>query len=531
MLKLLRWLDDHILEYLSLALIIALPLYPKIPTADLIPGYIVRLRMDDIFVATAFIIWFVWLLRGKVSLKGNPLVIPIGIYLVIGFLSSLSAIYITKTVPMDSLHVSKLFLHFFRRIEYISVFFIFFSSIKSLAQVKKYVYLTAIVLLAVSIYGFGQKYLYFPAFSTMNREFSKGVRLYLTEHARVLSTFGGHYDLAAYLMVLLTLFIPLTVIVKKWFSRALFFIVSLAGFWLLILTVSRTSFVAYLASITVVFGLLAFKKGWLWSAGLWLVVTVFSLAIMLSFGDLSDRFAHILKLDNLKASALLRPIRGEPPQGDQVAYLEVVSPRSDTPPTTEKPTKDGEEPVGVQTARPADVVEDIPEDGFESTAVARPRTYSQTAVQYDLSTGIRLDYTWPRAIEGFTTNPLLGTGYSTLTKRNVEDFTEAESTDNDFLRTLGETGLLGFLSFYGMIVFICYYSLKRYRQIKDPFYFTVVAGLVAAIIGLLVNAIYIDVFVASKVAYTFWIITAILIATVRLAPKQSSEKVSTKKSK
>src|SRR5207244_150332 len=109
---------------------------------------------------------------------------------------------------------------------------------------------------------------------------------------------------------------------------------------------------------------------------------------------------------------------------------------------------------------PSDVYTNIPENNSTNAAVAatlaaKPRVYSQAAVQYDLSTGIRLDYTWPQAIKGFLKNPLLGSGYSTLTKKNIEDFTEAESTDNDFLRALGETGLLGFLSFFGAIAFIC----------------------------------------------------------------------------
>ena len=211
----LTWLDNHILEYLSLALLVIIPLYPKIPLADILPGYIVRIRFDDLIVGLTFAIWIVWLVRKKVTLKGNPLLIPILIYLIIGFISSLSAIFITKTVPLQTLHMEKIFLHWARRIEYFSVFFIFFSSIKSLAQIKKYVYLLAAVLLLVSIYGFGQKYLYWPAYSTMNREFSKGIKLYLTENARVLSTFGGHYDLAAYLMMALTVFIPLAMVVKK----------------------------------------------------------------------------------------------------------------------------------------------------------------------------------------------------------------------------------------------------------------------------------------------------------------------------
>lgn len=505
----LRWLDNHILEYLSLVLLIIIPLYPKIPLADILPGYIVRIRLDDLLVGFTFLIWVIWVLRKKAELRGNPLLVPIVIYLIVGFLSSLSAIFITKTVPYSYVHIAKIFLHFARRIEYFSVFFIFFSSIKSLAQIKKYIYISAIVLLLVSVYGFGQKYLYWPAYSTMNREFSKGIKLYLTENARVLATFGGHYDLAAYLMMILTLFIPLIMVVKKWFQKLLFLIISLCGFWLLILTVSRTSFIAYIVSITVVFGLLAAKRGWLWSLSRWFLILIISLGVMLSFGDLSDRFAHVLKINNFKSLAV-KPFR-EPPKGSGIAYLDIGS-KSDTPPSTKKPPE--------QNAKPADVTNDIPEygtDGTPSTLVAKPRIYSQNAVNYDLSTGIRLDYTWPKAVEGFTRNPLLGSGYSTLTKRNIEDFTEAESTDNDFLRALGETGLLGFLTFYGVVALILWQVVKNFGKINDLFYATIVAAIFAATIGLLVNAFYIDVFVSSKVAYTFWILTAILLTTIKFS--------------
>ncbi len=226
MLRLLKWLDNHILEYLSFALLIFIPLYPKIPIADLIPGYIVRLRLDDLLVALAFSTWVIWLIRRKVTLKGNPLFVPMLVYIFVGLLSSIAAIFITKTVPFSTIHIEKLFFNWARRIEYFSVFFVFFSSIKSLNQIKKYIFVAAFVLLAVSIYGFGQKYLYWPAFSTMNREFSKGIKLYLTEHARVLSTFGGHYDLAAYVMITLTLFVPLILIVKKWIHKLLFFLLA-----------------------------------------------------------------------------------------------------------------------------------------------------------------------------------------------------------------------------------------------------------------------------------------------------------------
>src|SRR3989344_1262337 len=125
----LTWLDDHILEYLSFALLVIIPLYPKIPLADILPGYIVRIRFDDLLVGFAFLVWTIQVMRKKATVKGNPLILPILAYILIGFASSLSAIFITKTVPQETLHVSKLFLHWARRVEYFSVFFIFFSSI------------------------------------------------------------------------------------------------------------------------------------------------------------------------------------------------------------------------------------------------------------------------------------------------------------------------------------------------------------------------------------------------------------------
>lgn len=522
MLKPLKWLDEHVLEYLSLLILIIVPLYPKIPLADVLPGYIVRIRLDDLIIGFAFLVWIIWLVRKKVTLRGNPLFIPILIYLIIGFVSSLSAIFITKTVPLQTLHVEKIFLHWARRVEYFSVFFVFYSSIKSFSQIKKYIYLAAVVLLAVSIYGFGQKYLYWPAYSTMNREFSKGIKLYLTENARVLSTFGGHYDLAAYLMIVLTLFIPLMFVVKKWLLKALFFVISVAGFWLLILTVSRTSFLAYMVSITVAFGLLIYKKGWFWAISRWFIVILISMTIMLSFGQLSERFAHLLKLDNLK-TLVFKPITKEAPKGAGTAFLDIGS-KSDIPPSSQKPSQS---PTPSQNQKPSDVYTDVPEYGSSgASAIAKPRVYSQNAIQYDLSTSIRLDSTWPKAIAGFTKNPLLGSGYSTLTKANIEDFTEAESTDNDFLRALGETGLLGFLSFYGIVAVVCYFAISSFSKIKDLFNATVVAGLFAATIGLLVNAFYIDVFVSSKVAYTYWIMVAILLSTIKLSTsKKTSEEV------
>jgi hypothetical protein len=195
--------------------------------------------------------------------------------------------------------------------------------------------------------------------------------------------------------------------------------------------------------------------------------------------------------------------------------------------------------------KPRDVYVDVPDkievatisaEGVETTIIIEvPRTYSENAKKYGLSLAIRLDKLWPQALKGFYSNPLLGTGYATLTKEEVFEFTEADSTDNNFLRTLGETGLLGFLTFYGCILL----ALKTTKDIltnksetdKLKKFFAV--GFIGSTIGLLLNATFIDVFAASKVAYTYWAITGMLFAyaNIRTQPKRIKKSKKTKKRK
>ena len=512
--KFLSWFDNHLLFFLSGFLLAFIPLFPKLPLFDVIPGYIVRVRLEDFLIAIAIIIWLVQLWRKKISFGPNPLAKPILIYLTVGLLSMLSAIFITRTVPLEILHIGKMALHFLRRIEYFSLFFIFYSTVKSIKQVKTYLLILIVTILGVTLYGYGQKYLYWPAFSTMNREFSKGWALYLTQHARVISTFGGHYDLAAYAMMALILLWSLFFNIEKKLYKLIIFIILAGTFWLLILTASRTSFIAYMVGVTVLFGFWTFRKGIMWSAKRWFIVTVLSMFVMLSFGDLSDRFTKLLKLDQRLGgikSLLTQPFSA-PPIGDNIVLLEnnieAVTSKSDFP---------------LLPIRPSDVTDIIPEgtiatqtaSGAAITKVVQ-RNYSKTALVYDLSTGIRLDALWPRAIAGFKKNPLLGTGYSTLTKIQVNEFTEAESTDNDYLRALGETGLLGLLAFGWILVAALSMVWKAYTSITDKVIFGMITALTAIIIGLLVNAVYIDIFEASKVALYFWAITGIILGSIKI---------------
>lgn len=519
--KPLKWLDKHLLELLAGFLLAFLPLYPKWPLFDVLPGYIVRVRLEDFIILFALTIFAIQVKRGKAKLRSNPLFKPIALYWLIGLLSSVSAILITRSVPLETAHVGKLFLHWARRVEYMSVAFIFFSAIQSTQSLKRILKVFVVTAVLVSLYGFGQKYLAWPVYSTMNREFAKGWRLILTEHARVSSTFAGHYDLAAFSLAGLSTLASFIILTTNRY-KYLYMLSFLLLFATLLLTASRTSFIAYLASLTILCFLLIKKIGFKKSAVSWVLFMIVSGVGIRSFGTLYSRFAHILMLDRVEIfvqEQFIARLKPKPAADIQVTGdLSLVYTETDTPPTVVKPPPAPGE-------LPPDVYQSIPESFPEASLSAIPatsgtglegksRTYSDSAYRYGLSSAIRFDALWPRALEGLKKNPLLGSGYSTLTKVETTEFTEAESTDNDYLRALGETGILGFMAFYGIFALVIYKSFVFFQATKDKITTIYLAGFIAAIFGLLINALYIDVFESSKVAYTLWALIGITFGII-----------------
>ena len=533
----LKILDENILLILSTFLLAFIPLYPKIPLFDLIEGYIVRVRFEDMLIAFSMLVYFIQLIRKKITLN-TPLTKIIFIYIVVGFLSTVSGIFITQTIPTTQVHLLKSFLHFFRYIEYFSLFFLVTAAIKTKKDVKIMTTTIVATLLLIGIYGLGQKYLYWPVYSTMNREFSKGIVLYLTEHARVQSTFAGHYDMAAYLVIILPLI--LAFMLQKKLQPQIKFILWISyvlGLLLMMLSASRTSLAGLVVGLFLVIFLSSLlKKNWsekisaFLSQSLYNGIT-FTILFTLFGSNMAERLLQVVEkypqviaitqgVENTKTYIYEQLKMGEyvdieikkPEHGISTEQAEVLV-SSDTRPT----------PI-----KPSDVYVDVPDQIKVATVSATgeksfiilevPRTYSENALKHGLSMAIRLDTLWPQALAGFYKNPLLGSGYATLTKASVDEFTEADSTDNNFLRTLGETGLLGFMSFYGSVL-IALVTCKKILMDKlesDTSKKLFAIGFIGATIGLLINATFIDVFAASKVAYTYWSMTGILLAYSQL---------------
>ena len=88
----------------------------------------------------------------------------------------------------------------------------------------------------------------------MNEEFAKGLPIKLSQLSRVPSTFAGHYDLAAYLVLIIPILTSLIFGFRNWLVKIIILASVILGFGLLLMTVSRVSvFVLLIALFIVLF--------------------------------------------------------------------------------------------------------------------------------------------------------------------------------------------------------------------------------------------------------------------------------------
>jgi hypothetical protein len=441
--KLFEWLDSATAyKYLTAILLLTIPLYLKFPIFS-IPGSYVAIRIEDFLLSIGAVIVFLSFIRtDKSSFFKDRFNQAIMLFLAAGLISVLSGTFVTHTIS-PSVGI----LHWARRIEYILPFFIGLNAIRRGVNLQYFIQLICLVVFCAFIYGWGQMHFNFPVITTQNEEYSKGIALRWVPGARLPSTFAGHYDLAGYLLLVFPILIGYLFTFKKHIHRALLFSFALIpGYWLFLQTEARVSFVAYIIVITLMLFQLGKKK-------FILPFIVLSIIGSIFLSDIGSRYADTINVYKNK-------IIGEQSLIIKTAYAESSS---------------------------------LPARG-ESSAPAEDR-----------STAIRLNVEWPRAIRAFTKNPLLGTGYSSITL----------ATDNDYLRLLGEVGLVGALAF--LLIFV------RMSVVFKPFIMKVVkmdieqlfvSGFIFGALGILLNATFIDMFEASKVAITFWLLAGIAVGIV-----------------
>lgn len=445
-----------------------IPLYPKFPLFN-VSGTFVAIRLEDFLIAVTISLWLIYIFLSHqankiLKIKANQAIL---LFFLITSVSTFSAVFLTHSV---ALNIS--FFHFLRRVEFMMLLPVVISSVISKRHLIIILITLAITVLAVNSYALGQQYLDWPVISTGNSEFSKGLILRLTPGARVNSTFAGHYDLAVFLAMAMTILAALFFAVNKPLKIFLLFT---AGFSLLVLimTAARLSFAALF--IGVIFVLILSKK----KKYIFLILLACSV-ILIYPSQLRDRFISTVTVNILN---LGQRYQGKTEDQRTRSKLNIPTLAIKTSSNSANTSS-----FATQAGQPTDIT---PGEPINITQLAVYRSFE-----------IRYKIEWPRAINAFIKNPLLGTGYSSI------DI----ATDNDFLRSLGEVGILGTIAFILVMIEI-FKRLFSLLKNSDKFFKMFVVGVISMLIAFLVNGLFIDVFEASKVATLFWMMLGLGLAT------------------
>lgn len=511
-----QWIDNNIIKLLSIVYIAFIPLYPKFPMHQFIDTYI-AVRLEDLFMVIYVAVFGLQVFRKKITLKTTLLWWFVAFWSA-AFVSAFIGSFVLDTIIFEYLG----FLHAARRVEYMIAFFIIISSIQSKKDFFFYLNIILTVMTIASLYGIGQKFFGFPAVQTMNKEFAQGILLFLRPDDRVSSTFAGHYDLAAYLVLL----IPIAMGAHMYFKKNIYAVAVISGIYVLILTASRSSSGAFVASILVY---LLFMRKWRY---LIFVVTI-TAVFVLGNEELVERVGKTFRVQNVfvnqETGEVLVPQdtkSRELPVGTSLILKE----RSEDGTVQEGAT--GSTGIGEIDPNSKDyqllrkqLREQLSADAKrEGRAVTKAEIEEQidfslsnlqleTAYAADISVSTRFNVSWPRAINALATNPFFGTGPSSIT----------EATDGSYFRWYGEFGIVGTALFSIILTLIFWRIAEFVLNTKDDVRI-LFAGFLAGMLGLAINATYIDVFEASKVAFTFWIVAGLFFGSLELFQKKVLKK-------
>ena len=523
--KLWNFLKNNLLKIGIAFLLIFIPLYPKFPSVHISHTW-VYIRLEDFFILFIVAMWLLQLVFKRVKLPPKVW-IPFSLYLIVGAFS-LAFSLIVIAPHLANFFPSVAVLYYIRHIEYLFLFFVAFSTIKSKKDLRDYLIIFSATIFGFSLYAFGQhfylnlwhafpsffeKFSYcFPSFQTGNEEFAKGIPLCLPEGARTTSTFAGHYDLAAYLVLVIPILVAVSLSIKKRIHQVLVSALTLVSIMVLIFTASRVSFVAYLFGLTVMLILYNRKK-------LIIPFYVLSVVLLLIFSSSTAkrfmetfRFASVVTNNqgqvvgelpsDLKNKISKNILENIPTQNLPAGSGYFGLPQLNAPQKTDQAAV--KSALSIAEAKRLKL-----ENGGVEISTISGTFLIKKVIVYDISFTTRFQAEWPNAWNAMLRNPLLGSGFATITL----------AADNNYLRILGETGLLGMAAFLSIFFILALVLKQVLPTVTDNLSKAYMLGIAGGVLGLFFNAVLIDVFEASKVAETLWILLGIAVGTAFLYKK------------
>lgn len=430
-----------------------------------------NIRIEDFVVAAVYMLWLAGLFSGRFSLK-NVLNFKIIIfYLIYGLAITILGIFVFKTV--DPWHLG--ILHWLRRVEYLGMYLVAATVLKR-KNLKEYLYILLIVGILAWIYGVLQWKDIVPGVHTLSKSGQVGT---YRDLGYVISTFAAHYDFGAFL-ILMSLLSWWGYFSHQGRKYKFFFLGLVLGFWwMALLAYARAAYMGLLVSA--VFVLTAKLSPW----------AVLPLAEIINTFNryLGGKFSLYSYNFQFKRE-VIQPTRQAFPTPD------VVRPtRTPQLTLTPKPIDKALSPLPSppQLTQRAGSVRDYLDSFVNTWSNTLNKYIGKIDINLDPSANIRLKE-WPDRLAKVNYHFLWGGGY----------YAGGLGADNDYLRRLLEVGVIGLSVFLLILLDFIRLSWRRFRSSNNLYEKHFHLIMAAYMIGLLVEAVFIDIFAASKIAFSFW---------------------------
>ncbi len=414
--------------FILLILIVAI-----LPKANIIsiPGISIGIRIDDLIVAILTV--YLFIKDRKMFMKDThlrKLSLVFGVYFFSCIISTIVGILLHYVSPMLSI------LYLFRKVEYF-VFLYFGYKYFQQKDNKLFSILSGVIVFHLIICILQ----YFGILGA----FQNGKMIDGLIQNRVCSTFNGAYELSAFLLLLLPIYLYDIFYEKKTILKSSF--LTGAILFMIVLSESRISLITFFIIAFFMFFHFCIKKNkkYIFIMGITFLVCIIIFGVLkANNAKLLNRF-HSLSFSNF-----------------------------------------------IETTTCAWTYKDF--DLYLDKNVWVPN-YNCLSIGMDASWNVRINH-WMQLIDGTIRSPLFGLGPSITSK----------AADGEYIRVLSESGMVGLL----LWLYLLYTIIKLLNTTNNKMF--VISKY--ALYGLMVGAIFIDVFSASKVMMLYWFLLGVAISSV-----------------
>lgn len=426
-------------------------LLPKLSFIQVI-GTTTDIRIEDFLLAAIYLIWIAEKIFGKEKFHFTLVHKLMMLFIVIASIGTIWGI-INGTVQYHLLGI----LNILRRVEYFLMFFVAYDWLKP-KRLFRYIEILIAYSVGTVLVGLLQYINLLPMFPSWA---FPGRVLYYKQFSFLLSTFGGHYDFGGFLILIAPITIATFFLVKQMYTRLGLLLLIGLYYFSLVNSFSRSAYIGFMIGLVVLF----------------ILIRKYILVLLPVLDTLRVAYLYFTgQFSKYDYSITFTPASESPSPSPSLIPSSTLHTHKPTPTPTLHPITKPKLNVGEPLQLPS---------GGEVTL--------------DPGGAVRV-VVWKNAWDHFLKSPLLGTGYTSI----------GTGSDNQYLRTLAETGILGlgtFLIIVGTVLYKLYKGYKYFAEgtLEKMF----IAALIAGIIGILCEAVLIDIFDSSKIAIFLWFLVGL----------------------